>query len=476
MKKNLDTKNSIQSHATALVAAACVLCAPIAAYSAATVTLKANDASAIDVRATASAVVISIDQLAITEEKGLLAAKATKTIANGKVIYTLSVGEKERATVTTEPDGKGVKISIRPVATPKPKTPATGGDGKPPAEDGGNTEDAEFTVDTSIPASPAFMLLGVNPSEIVSPTTPRALAMALTDGRDKDGKLKSGIAIDFAPLKLGSRATLVERDSWDRDGTRLKLSFATVQGKEAADDSRKVALGVNWLLFDSSVQDKRDAYKKCSQQETSRAKPLVGRSLGEALSARTRKSDDPDYEKAACERTLKKMAYAENAFAIGAGQTWLTETGKWGDRLPGASGFWATYGTNVGYFENLEKSLQLTLHARRMRGEFVANPIAANAATQKEVKRDSEIVAAKLKFGQTDGNIGLEHTISKQKFSFGSERVKRTALQFEWRPNKKSDIAIVASGGSVSGRIYGENKPFVLTQLRFGGHDFTPTP
>lgn len=59
------------------------------------------------------------------------------------------------------------------------------------------------------PASPAFTLLGVTPTAIERPSTPRALATSLLSAiGDGDGDLASNLAIDVAPYWLVSRPDL----------------------------------------------------------------------------------------------------------------------------------------------------------------------------------------------------------------------------------------------------------------------------
>lgn len=134
---------------------------------------------------------------------------------------------------------------------------------------------SEGQAQTGVPGSPAASLLDIEPARVGSPRTPKELSAALLNGRGADGKLKSGVALDFSltqligafeflqPKKPGDAATtnplsaktLRERDhliglvpneryfraisklfSEDLDNThralnRIKLSFATTENQ-----------------------------------------------------------------------------------------------------------------------------------------------------------------------------------------------------------------------------------------------------
>jgi hypothetical protein len=106
------------------------------------------------------------------------------------------------------------------------------------------------------PDSPAFSLLGVSPTEIQKPTTPRALAVALSKFVTSDAMLEipQSLAIEMAPFWFWSRDRLTyadyvaaDRDQWWRN---LSLSLATT----AVDESGALSLGTGMrshYAFDS---------------------------------------------------------------------------------------------------------------------------------------------------------------------------------------------------------------------------------
>ncbi|MGH7675451.1 MAG: hypothetical protein ACREMV_09280, partial [Gemmatimonadales bacterium] len=54
-------------------------------------------------------------------------------------------------------------------------------------------------VDLTVPEAPAFVLLGVAPSEVSRPGNVRELGVALLNGVDKSGRLRAGLAVTAAP-------------------------------------------------------------------------------------------------------------------------------------------------------------------------------------------------------------------------------------------------------------------------------------
>ena len=54
----------------------------------------------------------------------------------------------------------------------------------------------------ALPEAPAFTILDVTPAEILRPTTARALATAIVNAINPEGKVQQGFALDVAPWSL----------------------------------------------------------------------------------------------------------------------------------------------------------------------------------------------------------------------------------------------------------------------------------
>jgi len=108
-------------------------------------------------------------------------------------------------------------------------------------------------VDYAVPASPAFVFLGVTPASVSRPGTLRALGVALLDGIDSGGSVRRGLAIDASPYLLGwgGRLTIrrYQESALRRLLARTQLSFATVRasGDSGATD---LALGLRTVVVD----------------------------------------------------------------------------------------------------------------------------------------------------------------------------------------------------------------------------------
>jgi hypothetical protein len=394
-------------------------------------------------------------------------------------LLTFTVGAGETAAVAYEDAGKTFKIKIVS-ATTAAEVAADA------AQNTSDDKNKEFKINFAVPASPAFDLLGLNPSAVLSPGSIRDFAVALADGRDRDGRLKSGIAIDVAPRQWflksandGKLPEIPEENGFDKNFSRIRLSFATAQGRETADESLKFATGLSWVFFDATNKEKKAAKLACKALEISakeiKIKPpsaVTFRTLTD-VAVQTYSQRLPDSANLLsitkeCEKNIDKLSWSERKAAFGIGRSWFTETGKLSDRTPASNALWLSYSQNVHYFENIEKSLQFAGILRSARSETVIDPAPATGTTAKPIMQDSNTAGVRLKFGQKNGTISIEHSQSRQQMAGRfRETVKRNAIGFDW--HIYGDVWISAAGGSESGRLYGENKPFVLTSIRYGG-------
>jgi hypothetical protein len=447
------------------------------AFAVADITIKVEGADLVAITTTPKVVRISINDSAVVDATGLLAAKPVTQRDGNKLIHTISIGADESAAVAYENAGKTVKIKVAG-AVAKEVVGAT--------EDAADDKNKEFKINFAVPASPAFDLLGLNPSAVLSPGSIRDFAVALADGRDRDGRLKSGIAIDVAPRQWflksandGKLPDIAEENGFDKNFSRIRLSFATAQGRETADESLKFATGLSWVFFDATNKEKKAAKLACKALEISakeiKIKPpsaVTFRTLTD-VAVQTYSQRLPDSANLLsitkeCEKNIDKLSWSERKAAFGIGRSWFTETGKLSDRTPASNALWLSYSQNVHYFENIEKSLQFAGILRRARSETVIDPAPATGTTAKPITQDSNTAGIRLKFGQKNGTISIEHSQSRQQMAGRfRETVKRNAIGFDW--HIYGDVWISAAGGSVSGRLYGENKPFVLTSIRYGG-------
>jgi len=103
------------------------------------------------------------------------------------------------------------------------------------------------------PTSPAFTLLGVAPTDVARPSTPRALATDLVSRTNRGSLIPSNYALEFAPYWLVSHPSLSYKEYTEPTSTQsiaqsFSISFATSRPDTASDTaSTRIALGVRLL-------------------------------------------------------------------------------------------------------------------------------------------------------------------------------------------------------------------------------------
>ena len=117
------------------------------------------------------------------------------------------------------------------------------------------------------PSSPAFALLGLAPSAIERPATPRALAAEIATRADALGAFPNDYGLEFAPYWLVSHPTL-EFDSFREPAGQsylrtLTLSVATLRGTasegSSEPDTTTMAFGVRSVLWQGRMSSRADS-------------------------------------------------------------------------------------------------------------------------------------------------------------------------------------------------------------------------
>lgn len=105
------------------------------------------------------------------------------------------------------------------------------------------------------PPSPAFVLLGIEPSSVEKPSTPRAVAASFVT------TVQQGGAIEVAPYWLASHPRLTFDDYYNANVGQtilqtLSLSFATAPRTDNADSvGTRVGLGARWMFVAGEPRD-----------------------------------------------------------------------------------------------------------------------------------------------------------------------------------------------------------------------------
>lgn len=120
-------------------------------------------------------------------------------------------------------------------------------------EDDQGSSRAISVSDARTPEAPAFVLLGVSPTQIERPTTPRALALSVVSASlNSDNLFPQNYALQVAPYWLKGHPALTSRDYYNPSiaqslAQRLSLSAATTRistGGGSKADATQLGLGV----------------------------------------------------------------------------------------------------------------------------------------------------------------------------------------------------------------------------------------
>lgn len=128
------------------------------------------------------------------------------------------------------------------------------------------------------PPSPAFTLLGVSPTSVARPTTPRAFALSLLSAGEGAGVLPENYAAEFAPYWMARRPSLTfdeyfDPNVWQSIQQTFSLSVATAEETTTADSATGVGLGFRFAPLsgsrparvDSLVAELRTAQRRAAQ-------------------------------------------------------------------------------------------------------------------------------------------------------------------------------------------------------------------
>lgn len=327
---------------------------------------------------------------------------------------------------------------------------------------------AAGTLDLSVPDSPAFAVLNLNPQDVIRPATPTALVTNLLNGVDKAGNFQTGFALDTAPYVLwkGQSVTLQQYQTSmaTRFVSRVQTSAAVVRGATEDDKSARLGLGVNFTVFD--LDDARmdgqflkelaaaggTALTRVPQPPPG-ATPAVMEAyeleLAQLTSSLARQARE----------TRRRTAWNPTALVIGAAGAWRSEEGQVQDLNRDGAGIWASFGYGFRTVPGLEDSAHLILHGR-WRSD-VNEPIAAATAASAQAP-EKWLTGVRLQVGGKNGTLSFEGSSLKPQGS--AQTASRFSLAVERR---------VLDGTWLQLSFGGQNNPaggsdtFVLSQLKW---------
>ena len=370
-----------------------------------------------------------------------------------KKIKTVLSPAPDSAPSSLNVNANGAALTVAPVAT-DPGTD-TGKDAKLPFAN----------LDLSVPTSPAFAILGITPDNVIHPTSPRELGMALLNGVGPDGTFQSGIAIDTAPYLLlaGRHKTLAEyRDNYlIRFFTRTQVSFATAKGTQDKDPSLKLALGFHFILFDNGDPRLDDTYINALQS----AFDDLGFVDPENPNAEGAAAAQWQTAVAKARKEAKARNWNKSSWSLGVAPSWIDKTGDSGNYDWNGGALWTSlaYGFDTEPFLNtgLDQNSQLIIHLRYRNHEEIRDP----AVTGSFYTQDNALAVLRLRIGSPDFNVSLDgayvrawnsgiHDGSSWRASLVVERRMAPNLWFRLSYGKEFDTPDDKDGSLVLGSFH----------------------
>ncbi len=325
-----------------------------------------------------------------------------------------------------------------------------------------------YSADLTIPDTPGLSIVGLNSDDVIQPSTPRKLGMALLQGRGNDGSARRGYALDFAPMQVFRPATskkeyedsaFLIRPLWNS-----QVSAGVGQPVSSDDKSTRIGLGFSSVLWRSAASDPllNKTHGKCLTDALTLALPSKpfpsAADNDQANQAATAALKD-------CYAKLEEKTWNASSLMVGVATSMIS--GRDPALLPKGrpTGYWASFGYGFDGIESLQPVLQFTATYRRLRQEIVADP----DDSTKFVAQDSHLFGGKLYGRWPEVHVFVE--ASRQHATIPGRDAQRTNL-FVFGAEKKIFDNVwltVAMGRKQDGSDARPN--YVSTGLKFGTGD-----
>jgi hypothetical protein len=322
-----------------------------------------------------------------------------------------------------------------------------------------------FAADTAIPDSPGLMIVGLGTDDVLRPTTPKQLGMALTNGFDDQGKPVSGFAVDFAPYKLLAPATTQKKykdSAWLRPLWNTQFSAGVGKGTDDDDEALKVGYGLSTVLWRS---EKSDAVRNTEHQDCLK-KALAPPAIAAAVAASSTTSADKRI--ANCFSTFDTQYSSGTAFTVGYAGSQISEGGDWSGLESGASGSWASFAFAFDELRPKEKGPskfrpELLLHWRDLHDELVAD--SQNAGSF--IEQNSSQYGLLLRLHGKRMNFHAEKCWARTKRAARPiDDTERFAVGVEWKLSENTWL--VMTFGGEDGRDDNGDETRIRTGIKFG--------
>ena len=332
-------------------------------------------------------------------------------------------------------------------------------------------------LDLSVPASPAFAMLGLTPETVLRPGNVRALAASVLNGVDPSGTLQSGVAIDVAPYFAAQGRHITLQEYLDKPAvrflSRLQVSAATAKAASGGDDAMRLGGGIRLTFWDRGDYRQNTSFREeLSGARRAVVKEMEAAGIVESPLPLQAAAYDADLDRRLRLRTTeireryRKANWNNSALALGAAATWISKTGSVNALSKTGGAIWTSLAYGFEGVRGLEDTSQLIVHARYRTGDRVPDP-----QTEGEfLTQDSTLAGARLRIGAVDTNASFEAVyLRAEPTGRPVDSFARLAGDFEHRLFE--NVWLQLAVGGESGRFDDEQRLFVLTTLKFAVGD-----
>ena len=349
-----------------------------------------------------------------------------------------------------------------------------------------NTVTADTTnVDLTVPESPAFTVLGVTPSTVVRPGSPKAFATALLNGLDQNGNFQTGLAFDFTPYMMFNGENITIKDYNEHYLTRLlsrtQFSFASTKGASADDNATRLAVGLNLTLWDRG--DPRVYHPERGDDDVLQCfanslqlPPIIAPNTPPAQINQINEANKAvnDNLADACRDRARKANWNRSSWVIAYAPSWISKTGDTTGYKWNGGAAWTSIAYGFEGISALERIAQLIFHARYRSRERAPDP--ANAG--RFLTQNSTFFGARFRAGSPKFGLNFEDTFIRTHVLGGkTDNLHRFSIGAEARITDNLYF-VISSGGHV-GADNGQQRGFVMSSFKYGFNpksSFNPQP
>lgn len=328
------------------------------------------------------------------------------------------------------------------------------------------------SLDTSVPASPAFTILGLTPNTITRPASPRKLATSLLNGVDQNGNFQAGIAIDTAPYMLiyGNGITLqnYRNNRVVRFLARTEFSLATAKGASESDKSARIATGLHFTIFDRGDPRTDKTYAErlaaVATQILEESPPLSPTASQADIDKRKKEIEEKVLTASKSIREeYERRSWNRSSWVIAAATSWISPDGTTSRMVPDGAAVW----TSLAYgFENvpgLQDHAQAILYGRFHGYESIPDP----ENPGEFYRQQSTFAGGRFRFGD-ESTIGSFEAVyvHTRPVNLPTQRYFRMTIGAEKRLT--DNVWLHFGIGGESGVENGQNKFFILGAFNWG--------